>query len=85
MIIEERLMPGGAPSIFCPLGELWDSLDMNPTTKDNPVLPADLLPTVTSALPLTVGELCAVNDGMECLINARTRVMDAIDNMEVMS
>ena len=48
------------------------------------ILPADLMPTVSTALPMTIGELCACNEAMDCLITLRNADMDTIENMEVM-
>ena len=48
------------------------------------ILPADLLPSVSTALPLTIGELCACNEAMETLFAIRNAEMSTIENMEVM-
>jgi len=50
-----------------------------PTT----VLPGDLVPSVSSDLPMTISELCNVSDAMDCLITIRNREMDTIESMEV--
>ncbi len=48
------------------------------------IIPADLVPAVSTDLPMTIGELCACNDAMECLISLRNAEMSTIENMEVM-
>lgn len=50
----------------------------------NGLFPADLMPSVTTSLPMTIGELCACNDAMETLFSIRNAMMDTIENMEVM-
>jgi len=50
----------------------------------NGILPADLMPSVTTDLPMTIGELCRVNEAMETLFSIRNAEMSTIENMEVM-
>jgi hypothetical protein len=47
------------------------------------ILPGDLVPSVSSDLPMTIRELCEVSDAMDCLITIRNQEMSTIENMEV--
>lgn len=47
------------------------------------VLPCDLIPSVTTDLPMSISELCDVSDAMDCLITTRNQEMSTIENMEV--
>jgi len=47
------------------------------------ILPCDLIPAVTSDLPMSLSELCNVSDAMDTLITIRNEEMSTIENMEV--
>ena len=48
---------------------------------DPHILPADLFPAVTTALPLSLGELCACNEAIGKIVDERNRVIFAVDEM----
>ena len=46
------------------------------------ITPSDLVPSVSMALPMTIGELCDVNEGLHDLIAARNAMMSTIYDIE---
>ena len=46
------------------------------------ITPCDLVPSVSTALPMTIGELCDANEGLCSLIAARNAMMSTIYDIE---